>query len=182
MTKIPCIFPTIPMLEEFEKNIESLTPVELLLLEKYFKFFQNKKEPHRAFSKLIWGEINELIDISSMDYEESIKNINHKQNCYDYLLANMNKEQLKGLEYFPQITNIEAMSNDETNKLKEKTGKNLLDNKEIQSLLSEMTEKEFKAILITFFLRFSNLSEEDIQKAIEKIKGKVSKLLLSPNR
>ena len=161
MTKIPCIFPTIPMLEEFEKNIESLTPVELLLLEKYFKFFQNKKEPHRAFSKLIWGEINELIDISSMDYEESIKNINHKQNCYDYLLANMNKEQLKGLEYFPQITNIEAMSNDETNKLKEKTGKNLLDNKEIQSLLSEMTEKEFKAILITFFLRLSNLSEEE---------------------
>jgi hypothetical protein len=43
MTKIPCIFPTIPMLEEFKKNIESLTPVELLLLEKYFKFFQNKK-------------------------------------------------------------------------------------------------------------------------------------------
>ena len=164
MPKIPCIFPTIPMLEEFKKNIESLTPVELLLLEKYIEFFQNKKEPHRAFLKLIQCEINELVDIptiGTIDCEGAIKIINHQQNCYDYLLTYMNEEQLKGLEYFPQIANIEAMSNDETNRLKEEANKALIDNKEIQLLLSEMTEDEFKALLITFFLRLSNLSEED---------------------
>ena len=180
MTEIPCIFPTIPNMDEFVKNIESLTPVELFLLEKYLKFFQNKKDPHHAFLKLIQGEINELVDIptiGTIDCEEAIKIINHQQNCYDYLLTYMNEEQLKGLEFFPQIANIKAMSNDETNRLKEEANKALIDNKEIQLLLSEMTEDEFKALLITFFLRLSNLSVEDKLKNVYAPNNDISNII-----